>query len=253
MKISSLSTSVDATSVTLTTSLRSGNATGYQFAKKVKSKWVTLATQTSPTYIDSGLTKNQKYEYRVRAYSYNKYTKKTVWSDWCNAEATTWGSNLQLKADAAGATSVKLTWKPVSGAEGYEIYRYDTNSYTTISEKGYDNNYFTSNALVKTLKKSSKSYTDKKLTKGKSYTYIVRAYRTINKKKCYIEDTASISLQAKGMSVTSSYVTAAGKHVVNWKKMTGIKGYYVEKYDEATGQYVVEKKLKAKANSYTFA
>lgn len=252
VKISNVATSVDGTSITLTTNLKSGSATGYQFAKKVKSKWVTLATQTSPTYTDKSVAKNQKYAYRVRAYSYNKYTQKTVWSDWCNAEATTWGSSLKLKADAAGATSVKLSWKPVSGAEGYEIYRYDTTSFYQIIEKG-EGNYFSSAALIKTLKKSGKTYTDKKLTKGKSYTYVVRAYRTINKKKYYIEDEATVALKAKDLDVTSKYNTASGKTVVTWKKMTGIKGYYVEKYDEATEQYVTVKKLSSKKTSYTFA
>lgn len=253
MKMGGVSTSVDGTSITLSAYLKSGSATGYQFAKKVKSKWVTLTTQTSPTYVDKGLNKNQKYEYRVRAYYYNKYTKKTIWSDWSNAEATVWGSGLKLKADAASATSVKLAWTPVSGAEGYEIYRYDTGSYGRNSEKGYYNESFNSTALVKTLKKTSKSYTDKKLTKGKSYTYVVRAYRTINKKKCYIEGSASVTLKAQSINVTSSYTTAAGKQVVTWKKMTGIKGYYVEKYNKKTSQYETVKKLSAKATSYTFA
>lgn len=253
-KISSVDTSVEATSITLYATLKRGSVTGYQFAKKVKSKWVTLETQTSPTYEDKGLLKNTKYQYRVRGYHYNALTKKTTWTDWYLVEATTWGANLNLKADAASATSVKLTWKPVANAEGYEIYRYDTASYSRNTEKGKGIENFSTKALVKTIKKAkTKTFTDKKLTKGSDYTYVLRAYKTVNKKKIYLEATASVSLKAGYLRKVSDYYGASGKKTVTWQKMTGISGYYVEKYDEMTGQYVQIKKLKANATSYTFA
>lgn len=253
-KIGSVSTSVEAASITLSAQLRSGSVTGYQFAKKVKSKWVTLGTQTSPAYVDQGLAKNTKYQYRVRGYHYNKLTKKTTWTDWYLAEATTWGANLDVKADAASATSVKLTWKPVPDAEGYEIYRYDTESYSKNSEKGTEIEYFRTKALVKTIKKAkTKTYTDKKLSKSGNYTYVVRAYKTVNKVKIYLDDEATVSLKAGSLNEVSSYYAASGKYTVTWQKMTGIQGYYVEKLDEGTGKYVQVKKLGAKATSYTFA
>lgn len=253
-KISGVNTYVDATSITLSATLKGASATGYQFAKKVNSKWVTLGTQTSATYVDKNLAKNTRYQYRVRAYHYNQLTKKTTWTDWYTAEATTWGATLNLKAAAASSTSVKLSWTPVSGAEGYEIYRCDTDSAFGNTEKGMYTTAFEANSLIKTIKGSkTKTYTDKKLSKGRSYIYIVRAYKTINKKKCYIEDSASATLKAGTLNITSYYYTAAGKLTATWQKMTGISGYYVEKYDEATGQYVQVKKLSAKATSYTFA
>lgn len=252
VKISSVSTTVDASSVTLKASALNG-ATGYQFAKKVGSKWVTLDTQTDPCYVDTGLAKNTKYQYRVRAYTYNENTKKTVWSEWYTVNTTTWGSNLNLKAAAQSATSVKLTWKPVSNAEGYEIYRCDTDSYSINIDKGVGVESFESMSLVKTIKKAkTKSYTDKKLNKNANYTYLIRAYRTIGKQKIYIQDYASISLRPGGLYVTT-YKTSAGKVVATWNKMSGIKGYYVEKYDRDTDEYVKVKTLKASATSYTFS
>ena len=41
--------------------------------------------------------------------------------------------------------------------------------------------------------------------------------------------------------------------VATWNKMAGIKGYYVEKYDRNTDEYVKVKTLKASATSYTFS
>ena len=63
-----------------------------------------------------------------------------------------------------------MTWKKVSGANGYEVYR-------STSKKG---NY----KLVKTVTKG-KSYKDTKLSKGKTYYYKVRAYRNVNGEKVY--------------------------------------------------------------------
>lgn len=252
-KIDSVQNTADANSVTLTVNLRTGSATGYQFAKKVKSKWVTLGTQTSNTYVDKGLNKNKKYQYRARCYYYNKFTKKTTWSDWYTTEAVTWGASLNLKANAVTSSSVKLTWRPVPGAEGYEIYRYEMEGTSRTMEKGLAVDYNSKGTLIKTIKgKKAKAYTDKKLGKGRNYTYIVRAYATIEKKKCYIEESAVVESKAENWKPLSQYYNAAGQLVVSWQKMPGIKGYYVERYDKASGEYVPFQTLKAKATSYTF-
>ena len=77
-----------------------------------------------------------------------------------------------VKAARASSSSIKLTWKKVSGASGYEVYR-ATKKTGTYSK-------------VTTIKKGSTvSYTNKKLTKGKTYYYKVRAYRTVSGKKVY--------------------------------------------------------------------
>lgn len=111
--------------------------------------------------------------------------------------------------------------------------------------------------LVKTIKKAKKStvsYTDKKLTAGKEYYYVVRAYRTINKKtKSYIQGGATVILSANGnFTVTAEYYTTSGTKKVEWNKMTGIKGYKIEKKDAVTGVYKAYKTLKASKTSYTF-
>lgn len=70
----------------------------------------------------------------------------------------------------------KLTvrWKKVKGAKGYEVYR-------AISKNG-------KYRKVKTITRGSKlSFTDKKLSRGKTYFYKIRAYRIVNDKKVYGE------------------------------------------------------------------
>ncbi len=118
--------------------------------------------------------------------------------------ATTWGTSLNLKASAASATSVKLTWSKVTGASGYEIYRVDTSSSSYNVKNGESSEKFNNRTLVKTIKKAKTvKYTDKKLTKGNTYKYMVRAFRTVGKTKYYIDDVAAVTLSAKGMRVTA--------------------------------------------------
>lgn len=67
----------------------------------------------------------------------------------------------------SGKTDVKLTWKKSISATGYEVYRATGGSWKKI-------------ATVKSI-----SYTNKKLKKGTTYKYKVRAYKVINGKKLY--------------------------------------------------------------------
>ncbi len=253
-KIKSITTSVKASSITISPFLRSGMVTGYEYAKKVGSKWVSLGTYNSDSYTDNGLKKNQKYDYRVRAYVYNKDSKKTTWSKWSYTEATTWGANLNMYVHANSSTSAKLQWNKVSDAQGYEIYRKNTDSYTSTYQNGIGVESFTDYTLIKTIKKAStKTYTDKKLKANGTYSYIVRAYKTINKKKSYIEDYDSITLGPDSLKTTASYYTSNGSYKVTWKKMTGIKGYLVEKKNTANNKFEKISTLKSSATSYTFA
>lgn len=69
------------------------------------------------------------------------------------------------------STSVKIKWKKVSGADGYEIYQ----------KKGSG-----SYVKVKTITSGkTTTYTKKKLTTGKKYSYKIRAYDKVKSKKVY--------------------------------------------------------------------
>ena len=71
---------------------------------------------------------------------------------------------------AVNSSTLKITWKKVSGANGYVVYR------ATAPKGKYKK--------VKTVKKGTK-LTNSKLKKGKKYYYKVRAYKKIDKKKYY--------------------------------------------------------------------
>lgn len=229
-----------------------GAVTGYQFQRKNGKKWVNLAQQ-GDYYTDKGLLADKEYTYRVRGYLYNKNTGKTAYTDWKTVKAITWGSNLNLNANAASKTSAKLTWDKISGAEGYEIYRVQTSSAGATYKDGVSEESFSNETLVKTIKKAkTTSYTDKGLATGNSYSYCVRAYRTLGKTKIYISETAYLTLSGKGMRIAASYYKSNGQYVVKWNKMTDINGFNVEIYNKSTGKYTAYKTLKANAQSIIF-
>ncbi len=68
-----------------------------------------------------------------------------------------------VSAAVSSASSVKVSWRPVYGASGYEVWRCDT----------IDGAY----TLVKST--TGRRYTDKNLTPNQTYYYKVVAYRQV--------------------------------------------------------------------------
>ncbi|MFQ9514963.1 MAG: DUF4430 domain-containing protein [Eubacterium sp.] len=103
----------------------------------------------------------------------NSNNQTTVSSD-KNAKANKTVKNTKPKLKVkAKKKSIKLSWKKVSKANGYTIYR-------ALKKKG-------KYVKIKTIKKGrKKKFTDKKVKKGKKYFYKIRAYRIdANGKKIY--------------------------------------------------------------------
>lgn len=233
-------------SITLTMS-RSGQVTGYEIQKKSvngkKTVWTTLAQTSSPSYTDKKLKADTTYSYRVRPYFFNTDTNKTSKGTWVYCEAMTgWGGNMKLQAAAASKTSVKLSWSKISGTKGYEIYRSVTKSSATEISNGEGNGY-EKYKMIADLSSGKKSYTDKGLTSGMSYSYKVKAYKMVDNKKVYIEDQAVVSL---GFELTNfKYVRKSnGKVTVTWNPVYTAKGYLVEKQDNASGKWSKYKTIK---------
>ena len=257
-KVAIRSSSVTKNSITIrmNASYSSRWMSGYEVQKKSgsgkKAKWKTVSKSSTTVYTDKKLKAFKTYSYRVRPYFYDYDTKKTTYGTWVYTEAMTgWSGNLNLKATTASKTSVKLKWNKIKGAKGYEVYRRVADSATTRTDKGIDNNY-TAYKLIKNLGAGKKAYTDKGLTTGMSYTYVVKAYKKVGKKKVYIEGTDSVNLDFV-LSLKSSYYTAKGKATINWNPVVGAKGYRIEKNDSVTGKYTLYKTIKnQKTASYTF-
>ena len=117
------------------------------------------------------------------------------------ATTTKWTSS-KLKAAKVSLKSVasysydkiKLTWEPLSGVDGYQIYR-------ATSKSG------TYSKVTSVTEASKSSYINEGRTCGKTYYYKVRAYKRINGKTVYSKFSSVMSAKAKPakVKITDAY------------------------------------------------
>ncbi|WP_084375114.1 S8 family serine peptidase [Neobacillus soli] len=143
-------------------------------------KYSKVATVTNGSYANSGLTTGQTYYYKVVGSSTVEGKKlSSPYSSVVSAKPAL-KTPTGVKAAVASKTSIKVSWSKVSGANGYEVYR------ATSKSGKY--------SKVKTVTSgSSVSYTNTKLTKGKTYYYKVKSYRTVSGKKVYSSYSSVVS------------------------------------------------------------
>ena len=150
-------------------------ATGYVLQRRAgNGSWKTLRKLDSVTsYSDTSVKTGTVYTYRVRAIS-------TYWGD--STITSKYGASDSARPVLAAVRlsgvkaydqrTIKVTWKKVDDASGYEVYR-------STSKQGKFKK-------VKDLaRKSARSFTDRKLSKKTTYYYKVRAYRKVDGKKVY--------------------------------------------------------------------
>lgn len=223
----------DKTKITLTMQGSDGS-TGYEIYKKSGKKYKKIATTTDNVYVDQELKTGTKYQYKVRAYYYNKNTKKKSYSEYAYITGeTTTVKSIDLVVKHKSKTSVSLKWNKVSGATKYEIYRTSSDSGNPYEEAkensaNKDMAYLMNDAkyeLVKTITKASTtSYTDKGLAQGEYYQYRIVAYYKIGKKTEYVaaSDGVNMNLETPWMRTSLSKTTA---------KFSWDKNKYASKYE----------------------
>lgn len=122
------------------------------YRKTANKNWELLATTKNTSYLDTSVTSRTEYSYTVKAI--------------CNNLNSTYGeqylSLTRLDQPTASSltnsrTGLTFKWNEVSGADTYHVFRKTTDGWTKIAET------------------EKLSYTDKKVKKGKTYIYTVRA------------------------------------------------------------------------------
>ena len=162
------------------------NVTGYKvYRYDVKTESYklikTISNASTTSYTNSKLTSATKYLYKVR--SYKIVNNKTHNGDYSSSlAATTKPPTPTVKLTSPSTKKIKLTWTNISSrTTGYDIYM------ATSKNGTYKNIGSTSN----------KSFTKGNLTKGKTYYFKVRAYRTIDGKKVYSSYSSIKSIKCK--------------------------------------------------------
>lgn len=127
-----------------------------------------------------------------------------------------------VTAESTSATSVKLKWKKNKAAKKFTIYR------STKKNKGFK--------AVKTVKKSTLTYTDKKLTCGKTYYYKVKAINGKKSKTSKVKKVKVVPVKVKTISAASS---KCGEITVTYGKSSGASGYQLSCSPTANGKFTV--------------
>lgn len=137
-----------------------------------------------------------------------------------------------LKVSSDSIDSVKLSWKKVKGADGYQVMYYNE------SKKKF----------VKAENVTTTSYTDKNKISGKSYRYKVRAFKKTDGKNLY----GSTSKEARIIVRPNTPSGIAGKRLSKTSVQLAFNGaenvanYRIYKYDRSAKKYVIAYKIKHK-------
>lgn len=171
------------------------------------------------TWNDTKVKTGTRYYYKVRTFCYDEkdildengyyVDSETIvaYSSFSHVvSAVTELNQPSLTAKYIGKTKVKLTWKKVNGASGYQIYKYNNN------KRKY--------TKVKTIKtNSTKNWINKAAKTGSKVKYKIRAYKKVDGKNVYsaYSKVVSAALQIKKIQKTNAsnsgstvYITRTG-------------------------------------------
>jgi hypothetical protein len=140
-----------------------------------------------------------------------------------------------LKYTASTTNSVSVSWSAVTGATGYEVYRYDT------AKKSY----------VKVGTTTGTAYTVKSLASATGYTIGVKAYYKTSAGKYLYGEQKTTATATKPDKVTGFKAASKTDTRINlaWTKVNRAEGYKIYKYDSAKKTYVELKTVGSNVNS----
>jgi len=147
-------------------------------------KYTKVYSGKASSYKNTKLAYGKTYYYKARAF--RKIDGTTYYGEWSGIKSYSLipGKPALSSVKNNKAKTSVITWKKVSGASGYEVYR------STAKTKGYKK--------IATIKRGSTvTYTNKKLKKGKTYYYKVRSYKIVSRNKGYSAFSAVKSVKIK--------------------------------------------------------
>lgn len=202
-------------------------AEGYLiYRKNAEGKWKHVKTvKGTHGWTQTGLTSGQSYTYTVRAYwTYQRKRKYGGYPSGTTQKLIP-AKTENFSAAPVSATSIRLKWSRVSGAEGYLVYRKnDAGNWQRIKE----------------IKNGTTvAYTDTGRTIGKAYTYTVKAYWKSGKTTWYGTYPSGYTLtHGPGKTeVTNFEPIGKMKILVEWNPAINAEGYriYRRKIDDKNG------------------
>lgn len=206
-------------------------------SEKKNSGYKKIATVTgsdNTTYLDTGLTLNKDYYYKVKAY--RKLNGVTYYS----AESRI------LKGNAIGGTQfteikqsgekLKLTWKAMANADGYVISRSeDGGSYQRIA-------WIDDPATA--------TYTDKDVFSEITYRYRIRPIHTLYGNEGYGKYSTVVAASClDAPELKKLTLRTDGKIKVTWSKIAGASKYVLQRSGSENGTYKTVATIKGDATT----
>ena len=191
-------------------------ATGYRVYRKGDGKnWEGLGDTTATSYQDNKAKAGVTYTYTVRCLKNGSVASDFdgigVSAAWNNSTAGYLATPKLVSAKAEGK-AIRFTWKKVSGATGYRVYRkYGSKSWEAVANVG-----------------NTDSYLDNNTSSGTKYTYTVRCLKGGSVKSDFDTTGVTGSWTASSKLATPKLTSAVGEGSgirVTWKSVTGAYAY----------------------------
>ena len=184
-------------------------ATKYYIYRSTDGKtYKQYTTTTKTSYADSNAKIGTTYYYKVKAAKV--VNGKTVYSAYSNVKSIKCTPAAPVVSISRSNGKPKLTWKAVTGASKYYIYR---------STDGKSYKQYTTTTKT--------TYTNTGAASGKKYYYKVKAVAVVNNKNVFSAYSTAKNLMTTIATPTVSITTASGKPKVSWKAVTGADKYIV--------------------------
>ena len=190
-------------------------------------EWLkTISDNSITSYTDKDLESASVYSYKIRGYKIidgNDYhgNYSNVFS-----ESTKVNKVTNLKLDTRNATSLKITWDKVKNADGYKIYRLDTNTDTyKLVDTIYDN--------------SITSYTHTDRVSATNYYYRIKAFKYLNGKNRYSDYSSTLKATTRPLQPSVTLSSTKSKSIkVSWTKISKrTTGYNIYMSTSKNGTY----------------
>ena len=186
--------------------------------------------------IKNGYTGKSYTDTTVKSGTYVKYTVRACSGDYVSAYVS--GNEIKYMSTptvkAANASNgVKVTWKKISGANSYKVYR------STYSGGKWSNWKLIKDGYTST------SYTDKSVKSGAKVKYTVRACNN-NYISAYKSGNQTIFLAQPKVKVSK----ISGGIKASWNKSSGATGYIVYRRTYSNGKWSGWKQIKVTKSLY---
>ena len=179
----------------------------YRVYYKGSKGWTRLADTTSTAYTDSKVSSGKNYTYTVRCIN-SSATKFTSGYDSKGKTVKYISAPKITKAESVNG-GVKISWNKSKGAEKYRVYYKGSKGWTRLADT------------------TSTSYTDSKVSSGKTYTYTVRCINSSATKFTSGYDSKGKSVKYISAPKITKAESVNGGVKISWNKSNGAEKYRV--------------------------